>query len=118
MTVTGKTIEENLKEITFPEDQDVIYKVSDAITPTGGVVGLRGNLAQEGAIVKVAGMSRSRHVGPAIVFDCEEDAYEAVNKRNYKENDVFVIRYEGPKGWSRNERNACHYSSNIWTRYG
>jgi dihydroxy-acid dehydratase len=98
MTVTGKTMEENLTDIKFPENQDVIYKVDNAITPTGGVVGLRGNLAEEGAIVKVAGMSRSRHVGPAIVFDCEEDAYKAVNERNYKEGDVFVIRYEGPKG--------------------
>ncbi|MDB9762202.1 dihydroxy-acid dehydratase [Alphaproteobacteria bacterium] len=98
MTVTGKTIEENLKDITFPENQDVIYKVENAITPTGGVVGLKGNLAEEGAIVKVAGMERSRHVGPAIVFDCEEDAYKAVKERKYKEGDVFVIRYEGPKG--------------------
>ena len=98
MTVTGKTMEENLAEITFPENQDVIYKVENAITPTGGVVGLKGNLAEEGAIVKVAGMSRSRHVGPAIVFDCEEDAYKAVSERKYKEGDVFVIRYEGPRG--------------------
>ena len=98
MTVTGKTIEENLNNITFPKNQDVIYRVSEAITPTGGVVGLKGNLAEEGAIVKVAGMTRSRHVGPAIVFDSEEDAHKAVRERNYKENDVFVIRYEGPKG--------------------
>ena len=98
MTVTGKTIEENLNNIIFPENQDVIYRVSEAITPTGGVVGLKGNLAEEGAIVKVAGMTRSRHVGPAIVFDSEEDAHKAVRERNYKENDVFVIRYEGPKG--------------------
>ena len=98
MTVTGKTIEENLTDIIFPENQDVIYKVENAITPTGGVVGLKGNLAKEGAIVKVAGMSKLRHVGPAIVFDSEEDAYKAVNERNYKEDDVFVIRYEGPRG--------------------
>ena len=98
MTVTGKTMEENLADITFPENQDVIYKVENAITPTGGVVGLKGNIAEEGAIVKVAGMSRSRHVGPAIVFDCEEDAYQAVKERKYKEGDVFVIRYEGPRG--------------------
>ena len=98
MTVTGKTMEENLADITFPENQDVIYKVENAITPTGGVVGLKGNLAEEGAIVKVAGMSRTRHVGPAIVFDCEEDAYKAVSERKYKEGDVFVIRYEGPRG--------------------
>jgi dihydroxy-acid dehydratase len=98
MTVTGKTMEENLSEIIFPEDQDVVYKVENAITTTGGVVGLKGNIAEEGAIVKVAGMTRSRHEGPAIVFDCEEDAYKAVNERKYKEGDVFVIRYEGPKG--------------------
>ena len=98
MTVTGKTMEENLADITFPENQDVIYKVENAVTPTGGVVGLKGNLAEEGAIVKVAGMSRTRHVGPAIVFDCEEDAYKAVSERKYKEGDVFVIRYEGPRG--------------------
>ncbi|MFP6779397.1 MAG: dihydroxy-acid dehydratase [Alphaproteobacteria bacterium] len=98
MTVTGKTIEENLKDIIFPENQDVVYKVENAITPTGGVVGLKGNIAEEGAIVKVAGMSKLRHVGPAIVFDCEEDAYQAVKERKYKEGDVFVIRYEGPKG--------------------
>ncbi|MAC41445.1 MAG: dihydroxy-acid dehydratase [Pelagibacterales bacterium] len=98
ITVTGKTMEENLKDITFPENQDVIYKVENAITPTGGVVGLKGNIAEEGAIVKVAGMSKLRHVGPAIVFDCEEDAYQAVKERKYKEGDVFVIRYEGPRG--------------------
>ena len=98
MTVTGKTMEENLADITFPENQDVIYKVENAITPTGGVVGLKGNIAEEGAIVKVAGMSKLRHVGPAIVFDCEEDAYQAVKERKYKEGDVFVIRYEGPRG--------------------
>ena len=98
ITVTGKTVEENLKDITFPENQDVIYKVENAITPTGGVVGLKGNIAEEGAIVKVAGMSKLRHVGPAIVFDCEEDAYQAVKERKYKEGDVFVIRYEGPRG--------------------
>ena len=98
MTVTGKTIAENLVDIKFPKGQNVVYSVSNAITPTGGVVGLKGNIAKEGAIVKVAGMIRSRHVGPAIVFDCEEDAYKAVNDRNYKEGDVFVIRYEGPKG--------------------
>ena len=98
LTVTGKTIEENLKSIEFPDNQKVIYEVSKAISPTGGVVGLKGNIAKEGAIVKVAGMNKSLHVGPAIVFECEEDAYRAVNERNYKEGDVFVIRYEGPKG--------------------
>ena len=79
MTVTGKTFEENLKDITFPENQDVIYKVENAITPTGGVVGLKGNLAADGAIVKVAGME-AIHAWLPDVFDCEEDAYKAVNE--------------------------------------
>ncbi len=98
MTVTGKSMKENLDDIVFRENQDVVYKVSEAITPTGGVVGLKGNLAREGAIVKVAGMSKSRHVGPALVFDSEEEAYNAVCNKKYNENDVLVIRYEGPKG--------------------
>ena len=98
ITVTGKTIAENLKDVVFPEGQDVVYPTSRPITPTGGVVGLKGNLAPEGAIVKVAGMKRLRHVGPALVFDSEEECFAAVQKRAYKENDVFVIRYEGPKG--------------------
>ena len=98
LTVTGKTIAENLKDVVFPEDQDVVYRTSNPITPTGGVVGLKGNLAPDGAIVKVAGMERLRHVGPARVFDSEEAAFEAVQRRDYKEDDVIVIRYEGPKG--------------------
>ena len=98
ITVTGKTIGENLKDIKFPENQKVIKKTSNPITITGGVVGLKGNLAKEGAIVKIAGMSRLFHKGPARVFDSEEEAYAAVEKRDYKEGDVIVIRYEGPKG--------------------
>lgn len=98
MTVTGRTIAENLEDVRFPEDQDVIRPVSAPLSPTGGVVGLRGNLAPEGAIVKVAGMKRLRHEGPARVFDCEEDAYAAVERREIADGDVVVIRYEGPKG--------------------
>ncbi|NQW09030.1 MAG: dihydroxy-acid dehydratase [Alphaproteobacteria bacterium] len=98
ITVTGKTIAENLAGVTFPTDQDVIYPTSNPITKTGGVVGLRGNLAPEGAIVKVAGMQTLKFRGTAICFDCEEDAFAAVEKRQYKAGDVFVIRYEGPKG--------------------
>ena len=98
ITVTGKTIGENLKDIKFPENQKVIKKTSNPISLTGGVVGLKGNLAKEGAIVKIAGMSRLFHKGPARVFDSEEEAYAAVEKRDYKEGDVIVIRYEGPKG--------------------
>ncbi len=98
MTVTGKTLAENVATIKFPEDQDVVYRVSKPITPTGGVVGLRGNLAPEGAIVKVAGMKELRFSGPARCFDSEEEAVAAVEKRDYKEGEVLVIRYEGPKG--------------------
>lgn len=98
LTVTGKTMAENLEEITFPENQDVVYPVKNPLSTTGGVVTLKGNLAPEGCIVKIAGMKRLRHEGPARVFDCEEDAFEAVKRRDYKEGDVIVIRYEGPKG--------------------
>ena len=98
ITVTGKTLAENHKDVVFPENQDVVYPVSRAITPTGGVVGLRGNLAPDGAIVKVAGMATQRFEGTALCFDCEEDAFAAVQERAYKAGDVFVIRYEGPRG--------------------
>jgi dihydroxy-acid dehydratase len=72
--------------------------VSSPITPTGGVVGLRGSLAPEGAIVKVAGMKNLQFRGPARCFDCEEDAFAAVDKKQYKDGEVLIIRYEGPKG--------------------
>ncbi|MBN66756.1 MAG: dihydroxy-acid dehydratase, partial [Rickettsiales bacterium] len=98
LTVTGKTLAENLKEVSFPDDQDVVYRVKKPISSTGGVVSLKGNLAPEGCIVKIAGLKRLRHEGPARVFDREEDAFAAVEKRDYKEGDVIVIRYEGPKG--------------------
>lgn len=98
ITVTGKTIKENLKNITFPQGQDVICRVSEPISKTGGVVTLRGNLAPEGCIVKIAGMQHLKHRGPARCFDCEEDAFAAVEKKQYKPGDVIVIRYEGPKG--------------------
>ncbi|MFZ6764179.1 dihydroxy-acid dehydratase [Pseudoroseomonas sp. WGS1072] len=98
LTVTGRTLAENHADVVFPTDQDVIHPVSRAITPTGGVVGLKGNLAPEGAIVKVAGMKSQRFEGTALCFDCEEDAFKAVDQRAYKAGDVIVIRYEGPKG--------------------
>ena len=98
MTVTGKTLKQNHAKIKFPEKQKVFYRVKDALSPTGGVVGLKGTLAPEGAIVKVAGMEKLTFTGPARVFDCEEDAFEAVIKNKIKEGDVIVIRYEGPKG--------------------
>ncbi|MGE4218322.1 MAG: dihydroxy-acid dehydratase [Alphaproteobacteria bacterium] len=98
LTVTGKTIAEDLERIQFPTDQDIVRPTVSPITKTGGVVGLRGNLAPEGAIVKVAGLTDLKFSGPARCFDCEEEAFEAVKQRAYKEGDVFVIRYEGPKG--------------------
>lgn len=98
MTVTGKTVAENLAKVKFNTEQDVIRSTSNPISPTGGVVSLRGNLAPDGAIVKVAGLKNLRFVGPARVFDTEEKCFEAVEKRTYKEGDVLVIRYEGPKG--------------------
>lgn len=98
ITVTGKTIAENLAEVVFPTDQDIVRPVSDPITPTGGVVGLRGNLAPEGAIVKVAGLPSLQFRGPARVFDREEEAFQAVQARNYEEGEVLVIRYEGARG--------------------
>jgi len=98
LTVTGKTLAENIEEVTWNPDQKVIYDAKTPITPTGGVVGLRGSLAPEGAIVKVAGMKRLKFEGPAIVFDCEEDCFAAVEKRAIAEGSVIVIRYEGPKG--------------------
>jgi dihydroxy-acid dehydratase len=98
ITVTGKTLAENLRDVTFNTDQKVIYPVSNPISPTGGVVGLRGSLAPDGAIVKVAGLKKLQFSGPARVFDCEEDCFEAVSNRDYKDGEVLVIRYEGPKG--------------------
>ncbi len=98
MTVAGKTLGENIDEITWNPDQKVIYPATKPLSPTGGVVGLRGSLAPNGAIVKVAGMARLQFKGPAIVFDCEEDAFAAVEKREIQEGQVVVIRYEGPKG--------------------
>lgn len=98
MTVTGKTLGENIDQITWNPDQKVIYPATAPITPTGGVVGLRGTLAPEGAIVKVAGMDRLTFTGPAQVFDCEEDCFAAVEAREIREGSVIVIRYEGPQG--------------------
>ncbi len=98
ITVTGKTVKENLSNIEFPKNQKVVRTTKNPISITGGVVGLKGNLAPEGSIVKVAGMNRLTHKGPARVFNAEEEAYKAVENKQYQEGDVIVIRYEGPKG--------------------
>ena len=98
LTVTGKTIRENLADVVWDDAQDVIRPVSNPLSPTGGVVGLWGSLAPDGAIVKVAGLKHTHHRGPARVFDGEEACFAAVEARDYKEGDVLVIRYEGPRG--------------------
>ncbi|MDP5365858.1 MAG: dihydroxy-acid dehydratase [Paracoccaceae bacterium] len=100
ITASGYSIGEELDKITREADGKVIHTVANPITKTGGVVGLKGNLAPTGAIVKVAGMTEDQQVftGPARVFECEEDAFAAVQRRDYKEGDVIVIRNEGPAG--------------------
>ena len=98
LTVTGKSLAENLEGVKRPEEQDVVYSIKNPIHPTGGVVGLRGNLAPEGAIVKIAGLEELVFEGPARCFDTEEDCFKAVQNREYQDGDVLVIRYEGPKG--------------------
>ena len=98
LTVTGRTLGENIAEVTWNPDQKVIHDVKTPLSPTGGVVGLKGSLAPDGAIVKVAGMHRLQFEGPARVFECEEDAFKAVEERSIRDGEVLVIRYEGPKG--------------------
>ena len=98
LTVTGATVAENMAKVKWNPDQDVVRPADRPITPTGGVVGLKGNLAPEGAIVKVAGMKNLKFSGPARCFDSEEACFEAVKSRRYKEGEVLVIRYEGPRG--------------------
>lgn len=98
MTVTGRTIAENLADVVFPTDQDVIRPITAPLSPTGGVVGLKGSLAPQGAIVKIAGLKSLVFRGPARCFDSEEDCFAAVERREYKEGDVLIIRYEGPRG--------------------
>ncbi len=98
LTVSGKTIAENLKDVVVPKGQDVIRPTSAPLSPTGGLMVLKGNLAPQGAIVKVAQMKNLRFTGTALCFDCEEDAFAAVEQRRYKAGDIFIIRYEGPRG--------------------
>jgi dihydroxy-acid dehydratase len=98
LTVTGRTVAENLADVVFPADQDVIRPTSNPLSSTGGVVGLKGSLAPQGAIVKIAGLSDLKFRGPARCFDSEEACFEAVSRREYREGEVLVIRYEGPRG--------------------
>ena len=98
MTVTGKTMKENLKNVKFNPKQKVMRKFNNPLSPDGGVVGMKGNLAPEGAIVKIAGLKKLQFTGKARCFDTEESAYKAVKNRKYKDGDIIIIRYEGPKG--------------------
>ena len=99
LTVTGKTVAENLADVAPPnESQDVIRSFDNPVTPTGPFCILRGNLAPEGAVVKVKGLKTRQHQGPAQVFDCEEDAFHAIEAQKVKAGDTIIIRYEGPKG--------------------
>ncbi len=98
LTVTGRSLADNLAAVRFPSDQNVVFPTTRPLSPTGGLVGLSGNLAPEGAIVKVAGLHRLTFTGPARVFEREEDAFAAVMQRRYEAGEVLVIRYEGPRG--------------------
>src|SRR5262249_891739 len=98
MTVTGRTMAENLKRVKWNKDQDVVRPADKPLLATGGVVGLKGNLAPDGAIVKVVGLADLTFSGRARCFDGEEACFEAGKTRQYKEGEVLVIRYEGPKG--------------------
>jgi dihydroxy-acid dehydratase len=98
ITVSGRTIAEEAARVTETPGQDVVRPVSNPIKKTGGLVILKGNLAPEGCVIKVAGYERTHHRGPARVFDSEEDAMRAVMSKSIKAGDVVVIRYEGPRG--------------------
>src|SRR5471030_1603697 len=98
MTVTGRTIAQNMKSVKWNKNQDVVRPANKLLLAPGGVVGLKGNIAPEGAIVKVSGMEKVTFTGPARCFDGEEACFEAVKTKKYKEGDVLVIRYEGPRG--------------------
>tara|TARA_B100001245_G_scaffold126860_1_gene93638 strand:+ start:194 stop:1912 length:1719 start_codon:yes stop_codon:yes gene_type:complete len=98
MTVTGRTIKENLKKVKFNSNQKVMRKYNNPLSDDGGVVGLKGNLAPDGGIVKIAGLKKLQFTGKARCFDTEESAYKAVKQKKYKDGDIIIIRYEGPKG--------------------
>jgi len=98
MTVTGKTMRENLRKVKFNPKQKVMRKYNNPLSPDGGVVGLKGNLSPDGAIVKIAGLKKLQFTGKARCFDTEEEAYKAVQNKKYKDGDIIIIRYEGPRG--------------------
>ncbi|MDP6494350.1 MAG: dihydroxy-acid dehydratase [Dehalococcoidia bacterium] len=98
LTITGKTLRENLEDLELVDGKDVVYPVSSPLSDSGSLVILKGNIAPEGAVIKVAGKPDLYHKGPARVFDREQDAFQAVQKSEIKSGDVVVIRYEGPRG--------------------
>ncbi len=98
LTITGQTLEETLKEVKIPDGQEVVRTTANAVDSHGGLAIVRGNLAANGGVVKTTGVKKLSHTGPARVFDCEEDAMAAVQRREIQRGDVVVIRYEGPKG--------------------
>jgi dihydroxy-acid dehydratase len=99
LTVTGKTIRQNIEEIHFDGvHQDIVRDVSNPFSKEGGLVVLRGNLAPDGAVAKISNPTRVLHRGPARVFDSEEESFSVLNEQGIKAGDVVVIRYEGPKG--------------------
>jgi dihydroxy-acid dehydratase len=98
LTVTGRTVAENLADVVFPDGQDVVRPLAAALSPTGGIVGLKGNLAPHGAVCKVVGLKRRAFAGPARIFECEEDCLAAILAQAYREGEVLVIRNEGPRG--------------------
>jgi dihydroxy-acid dehydratase len=98
MTVTGKTMAENIADVAFPSDQDIVYRVASPIDSGGGYAILYGNLAPDGAVLKVGQTTFRSFRGPARVFESEEDCFRAVAARQIKEGDVVIVRYEGPRG--------------------
>lgn len=98
MTVTGRSIGDEADDFKETEGQEVIRSLENPLKPTGGLVILKGNLAPEGCVIKMAGTAKKNHEGPARVFQCEEDAFAAVKNKEIKDGDVVVIRCEGPKG--------------------
>ncbi|HLO99361.1 MAG TPA: dihydroxy-acid dehydratase [Fimbriimonas sp.] len=98
LTVTGRTLSEILAGVVVPEGQSVVRNRENAVSPTGGLVAVYGNLAELGGVIKTAGVKKLSHTGPAKVYDCEQDAMAAVQSRQIEKGDVVVIRYEGPRG--------------------
>ncbi len=98
MTVTGNTIGENLKNVRFIADDDIVRPFTNPLHPSGPMVVLKGNLAQEGCVAKIGGLKVFRHRGPARIYNSEEEALKAILSKQIKKGDVIVVRYEGPKG--------------------